>query len=373
MSTLKLAFLSSLVLELLASVAVALVAVSVGLRLLYGHLDLRTALFALVLAPEAYLPLRLGRHQLPRERRGLERGRPGLRGARATRAPSTAPARDVPDPARAVDRCRSTSRSRTRTRPRPALDRSRSRSSPVEVVAITGPSGCGKSTPRRSVLLGFVVPDHGSVRIGGRPISPSSTPRPGVEHLAWVPQRPAPVRRRRSPTTCASAAERHRRRALGRPSRPHPWTPESPRCRATSRRGSVSAARACRRARRNGSPSPARSCATRHCSSCSTNRPRISTHDTEARVDRVAPRAPFRVAPWSSSPTGPRAWRSATGSCHSKPSRPPDDDVRRRAARTDPRPRCGSLVLRLEVSCCRRPSARRASRQRSGCSARRRG
>ena len=58
MSTLKLAFLSSLVLELVASVSVALVAVSVGLRLLYGHLDLQTALFALVLAPEAYLPLR---------------------------------------------------------------------------------------------------------------------------------------------------------------------------------------------------------------------------------------------------------------------------------------------------------------------------
>ena len=59
MSTLKLAFLSSLVLELLASVSVALVAVSVGLRLLLGHLDLRTSLFTLVLAPEAYLPLRL--------------------------------------------------------------------------------------------------------------------------------------------------------------------------------------------------------------------------------------------------------------------------------------------------------------------------
>ena len=58
MATLRLAFLSSLVLELLASVAVALVAVSVGLRLLHGHLDLRTALFLLILAPEAYLPLR---------------------------------------------------------------------------------------------------------------------------------------------------------------------------------------------------------------------------------------------------------------------------------------------------------------------------
>ena len=59
MATLRVAFLSSLILELLATVSVALVAVSVGLRLLGGHLSLATALFVLVLAPEAYLPLRL--------------------------------------------------------------------------------------------------------------------------------------------------------------------------------------------------------------------------------------------------------------------------------------------------------------------------
>ena len=58
MATLRLAFLSSLVLELLATLSVALVAVGVGLRLLAGDLDLRTALLVLILAPEAYLPLR---------------------------------------------------------------------------------------------------------------------------------------------------------------------------------------------------------------------------------------------------------------------------------------------------------------------------
>ena len=58
LATLRVSFLSSLVLELLASVSVAIVAVAVGLRLLGGQLDLRTALFVLVLAPEAYLPLR---------------------------------------------------------------------------------------------------------------------------------------------------------------------------------------------------------------------------------------------------------------------------------------------------------------------------
>ena len=63
MATLRLTFLSSLILELLATVSVALVAVAVGLRLLGGNMTFQDALFVLVLAPEAYLPLRaLGLH-----------------------------------------------------------------------------------------------------------------------------------------------------------------------------------------------------------------------------------------------------------------------------------------------------------------------
>ncbi len=58
LGTLRLAFLSALVLELLATFSVALVAVAIGLRLEGGHLGLRTGLLVLVLAPEAYLPLR---------------------------------------------------------------------------------------------------------------------------------------------------------------------------------------------------------------------------------------------------------------------------------------------------------------------------
>ena len=58
MATLRVAFLSALVLELAAALATALVAVEVGLRLLYGHLGYQTALLVLLLTPEAYLPLR---------------------------------------------------------------------------------------------------------------------------------------------------------------------------------------------------------------------------------------------------------------------------------------------------------------------------
>ena len=57
-AALRVTFLSSLILELLSTISVALVAVAVGPSPARRHLDLRTALFVLVLAPEAYLPLR---------------------------------------------------------------------------------------------------------------------------------------------------------------------------------------------------------------------------------------------------------------------------------------------------------------------------
>ena len=58
MATLRLAFLSSTALELLATISVALVAVSVGIRLAVGGIGLQTALVAILLAPEAYWPVR---------------------------------------------------------------------------------------------------------------------------------------------------------------------------------------------------------------------------------------------------------------------------------------------------------------------------
>ena len=77
MGTLRVAFLSAFVLELLSTLAVALVAVEIGLRLLYGRIDLETALLVLILAPEAYLPVR-GR-QVDAARRAGPTGGPRLR------------------------------------------------------------------------------------------------------------------------------------------------------------------------------------------------------------------------------------------------------------------------------------------------------
>ncbi len=59
MGVLRVAFLSALVLEMVATLSTAIVAVEIGLRLLYGRLDFEQALFVLLLAPEFYLPLRL--------------------------------------------------------------------------------------------------------------------------------------------------------------------------------------------------------------------------------------------------------------------------------------------------------------------------
>ncbi|WP_327095234.1 ATP-binding cassette domain-containing protein [Nocardia vinacea] len=59
MRALRIAFLSSMVLEMLATLSVALIAVSIGLRLVYGEMSLYAGLVALILAPEVYLPLRM--------------------------------------------------------------------------------------------------------------------------------------------------------------------------------------------------------------------------------------------------------------------------------------------------------------------------
>ena len=116
-------------LELLASVSVALVAVSVGLRLLYGHLDLRTSLFALVLAPEAYLPLRLVGTSFHASAEGLSAADQVFEVLERP-VPEHGTRRDVPDPAAARDHRRSSHgcvSGETEARDRPVLAHDRAR------------------------------------------------------------------------------------------------------------------------------------------------------------------------------------------------------------------------------------------------------
>jgi ATP-binding cassette, subfamily C, bacterial CydCD len=186
MSTLRVTFLSSLILELVATIAVALVAVAIGLRLMSGQLDLRIALFALVLAPEAFLPLRqLGAnyHASAEGMAAAEQVFAVLEAPSASRGTRT----NFPSPAVAgvaVDDLRVTYPGRSE----PALDGVSLSVQPGETLALAGPSGCGKST-LLGVLLGLVAPQSGSVRIGGVELS-DLDPEAWRGGLAWVPQRP---------------------------------------------------------------------------------------------------------------------------------------------------------------------------------------
>jgi thiol reductant ABC exporter CydD subunit len=186
MSTLRVTFLSSLILELVATVAVALVAVAIGLRLMNGQLDLRSGLFALVLAPEAFLPLRqLGAnyHASAEGMAAAERVFAVLEAPSAPRGTRT----NFPDPAVAGLRLEGV-RVSYPGRAVPALEDLSLRVEGGEVTALVGPSGCGKST-LLNVVLGLIAPDAGSISVGDVELAELDLDA-WRARLAWVPQRP---------------------------------------------------------------------------------------------------------------------------------------------------------------------------------------
>ncbi len=186
MSTLRVTFLSSLILELLATISVALVAVSVGLRLLAGDLHLRTALLVLLLAPEAYLPLRLLGANYHASAEGMSAAQQVF-AVLDTPLPPHGRRTEIPDPATAeisVENLTVQHPGRERRAPE-GLSFS---VAPGEIVAVTGPSGCGKST-LLNVLLGFVAPAGGAIRIGDVDLA-DLDPDAWRERVCWLPQRP---------------------------------------------------------------------------------------------------------------------------------------------------------------------------------------
>ena len=184
MRTLRIAFVSSYTLELLSTLSVALVAVSIGLRLVDGGLSLYLGLLVLVLAPEVYTPLRqVGAHY----HASVE----GLSAAKEifevleTPLPATG-TRPVPGDATV------TVSGLTVTHPGrdvPALRDLSLTLRPGRVTALTGPSGAGKST-LLSALLGFTRPDRGSIVVGGVPLE-QLDPADWHRRIAWLPQQPA--------------------------------------------------------------------------------------------------------------------------------------------------------------------------------------
>ncbi|MFE3147126.1 thiol reductant ABC exporter subunit CydD [Streptomyces sp. NPDC059218] len=181
--TLRIAFLSSFALELLATLSVALVAVTIGMRLVHGELDLYTGLVVLILAPEAYLPIRQVGAQYHAAAEGLSAAEEIF--AVLETEPRKAGTADVPASLR-LELEGVTVRHEGRTEP--SLSEASLVVDEGETVALVGPSGVGKST-LLDVVLGFTAPDEGRVRIGGADLS-TLAPERWRERIAWVPQRP---------------------------------------------------------------------------------------------------------------------------------------------------------------------------------------
>ena len=187
MRTLRIAFLSALVLDLVATLSVALVAVSVGLRVVEDDLSLQRAMMILLLAPEAYLPIR----------------RLGMSYHESTEgAAAVSDALDLLDHPRhsgssdpdkidmAADLVLEQVVVQHAGRTSPALFVNSERIRPGEFVAVTGASGSGKST-LLDLLLGFVQPASGRLLIGNALNMNDVDPERWRRTLAWVPQFPA--------------------------------------------------------------------------------------------------------------------------------------------------------------------------------------
>lgn len=191
MGTLRLAFLSSAILEFLATISVALVAVAIGLRLLAGRMDLATGLLVLLLAPDAYWPLRQLGAQFHASGEGLAAAEQLFAILETEARVGISPRRSArPDVARCEIRLEAVAVSYDRAHA--ALSELDLTVRPGEFLGVAGPSGSGKST-LLAVLLGFVAPTAGHVWIAG--------PDDVVDladldlgawraQVAWLPQNP---------------------------------------------------------------------------------------------------------------------------------------------------------------------------------------
>ena len=209
MSTLRVAFLSGAVLEFITTLSVAIIAVEVGFRLLYGDLDLATGLLVIMIAPEVFNPLRQVGFQFHASANGVAAANAVFE-ILDTPIPErgTAPA---PSLATATIRIEDLS---VAARGAWAPHRLSAVIRPGRLVALTGDSGAGKTTTSQ-VLLGLLPADRGRVlieeegasRSPGSPAGPAGgqatqaarapidlaeiDPASWWEQISWVPQRPA--------------------------------------------------------------------------------------------------------------------------------------------------------------------------------------
>jgi ATP-binding cassette subfamily C protein CydD len=187
MRVLRVSFLSSFALELAASLSVALVAVSIGLRLVDGSMALSVGLFVLLLAPEAFLPLRQVGANFHAAAEGVAAAEDAFDILDAAKANRT----DVPMPSGpgvVASGALSLTRVSVDYGNGPVLAPFSAEFSPGRLTVIAGPSGAGKSSLLGAVL-GF-APHTGTIALGNTPILSSARER---EWLAWTGQRPSLV------------------------------------------------------------------------------------------------------------------------------------------------------------------------------------
>ncbi|MGC0427258.1 ATP-binding cassette subfamily C protein CydCD [Streptomyces sp. SAI-195] len=183
MRTLRIAFLSSFALELLATLSVALVAVTIGMRLVHGDMALYDGLVVLVLAPEAYLPLRQVGAQYHAAAEGLAAAE-DIFAVLERPAPASGTGPVPADGALTFENVTV----RYPGRDTAAVTDMHLTVEPGETVALVGPSGAGKSTLLHA-LLGFVAPTEGRVLVGGADLSTLDMAQ-WHARVAWVPQHP---------------------------------------------------------------------------------------------------------------------------------------------------------------------------------------
>jgi thiol reductant ABC exporter CydD subunit len=185
MGTLRVAFLSGAVLELAATLGIALVAVVVGVRLAEGGIGFEPALTVLVLAPELYLPLRNLAAQFHASADGAAAA---ARMLDLLEAPAPRIALERPPDLPLEPIAFEWVSFRYPTRDVDVLEEVSFQLQPGETIVLVGPSGGGKST-LLTLLLRLAEPSSGRILVGGRDLAL-------VDATAWrrltafVPQRP---------------------------------------------------------------------------------------------------------------------------------------------------------------------------------------
>jgi thiol reductant ABC exporter CydD subunit len=187
MNTLRVSFLSGSVLELAATLGVALVAVAAGLRLVAGGLGLQAGLTVLVLAPELYLPFRRLGAEYHASADGLAIAERLFTLLDAPAAALAGGSLAPPSPARAPVRFEQVCFSYP-NRSAAVLDGLDLELRPGDTLALVGASGAGKSTIA-GLLLGLLTPTAGRIAVGGKDLAACDV-QAWRRSIAWVPQHP---------------------------------------------------------------------------------------------------------------------------------------------------------------------------------------